>query len=375
MRLLDRYLLRELLIPLVYCLGGFLIFWVTFDLFAQLGDLREHFMTGMDIAQYYCVKTPEFLVLVLPIALLLAMLYALSNHSRYNEITAIRTAGVSLWRLALPYFGVGLFCSGLLFILNELWVPDSAEASEAIHSRRVPRLPGASPPNQVRNFGFTNNRDGRLWRIGVFDLQTAQMINPQVIWKRPDGTRYWLYAGRAIRTNNFWTFYEVREYAEGARSNAMLVPIRQTNVLTVPQFSETPDQIRNWIKINNRMTLRAARRPDIPLLEIFDYLRLNPNPERSEDGAWLYTKLHGRLAAPWTCIVVVLIALPFGAASGRRNVFVGVASSIVICFGYFVLQQFCLALGSGGYLPPWAAGWLPNAAFGSVGLWLTSRVR
>jgi lipopolysaccharide export system permease protein len=71
----------------------------------------------------------------------------------------------------------------------------------------------------------------------------------------------------------------------------------------------------------------------------------------------------------------VLIALPFGAASGRRNIFVGVASSIFICFAYFVLQQFGLALGTGGYLPSWLAAWFPNLAFGSAGLWLTASVR
>ena len=67
-------------------------------------------------------------------------------------------------------------------------------------------------------------------------------------------------------------------------------------------------------------------------------------------------------------MVVVLIAIPFGAVSGRRNVFMGVAGSIVICFAYFVVQQLALALGTGGYLAPWLAGWLPNLSFGLVGL-------
>jgi lipopolysaccharide export system permease protein len=73
--------------------------------------------------------------------------------------------------------------------------------------------------------------------------------------------------------------------------------------------------------------------------------------------------------------VVVLIAIPFGAVGGRRNVFVGVASSILICFVYFVLQQVGLALGTSGSLPPWLAAWFPNLSFGLTGLWLTSRVR
>ena len=72
---------------------------------------------------------------------------------------------------------------------------------------------------------------------------------------------------------------------------------------------------------------------------------------------------------------MVLIAIPFGAPSGRRNVFVGVATSIFICFAYFVLQRFGMALGTGGYLPPLVATWLPNGLFGGAGIWLTTRVR
>jgi len=70
-----------------------------------------------------------------------------------------------------------------------------------------------------------------------------------------------------------------------------------------------------------------------------------------------------------------LIALPFGAAAGRRNVFVGVASSIVICIGYIILAQIGIVLGTGGYLPAWLAGWFANLFFGVLGLWLTARVR
>src|ERR1039457_5388463 len=96
MRLLDRYLLRELLVPLGYCLCGFLIFWITSDLFVTLGDFQGKGLLVRDIVEYYLVILPEFLTLVLPIALLLALLYALTNHARHQEITAIRAAGVSL---------------------------------------------------------------------------------------------------------------------------------------------------------------------------------------------------------------------------------------------------------------------------------------
>lgn len=374
MRLLDRYLLRELLVPLGYCLGAFLVFWISSDLFTELGDLQDHRMLAGDIVKYYVVKSPEFLVVVLPIALLLALLYTLTHHARHHEITAIRAAGVSLWRLAVPYFGVGLVASAALFVLNEFCVPDSADIAERIKNARLQRRQHPAERYLVRNLGFTNARDGRRWQIGVFNEQTAEMLNLQVDWLQPDNSRRWLFAERAIHTNQTWTFFGVREYHDSGQPNSTLVPGVQTNVLDLVEFAETPDEIRSEIKISNRLSRRKARKADVPISEILNYLRLHPDPIRS-DQFWLHTKLHGRLAAPWTCLVVVLIALPFGAASGRRNVFVGVASSIFICFTYFVLLQLGLALGTGGYVPAWLAAWFPNLTFGIAGLWMTARVR
>ncbi len=91
--------------------------------------------------------------------------------------------------------------------------------------------------------------------------------------------------------------------------------------------------------------------------------------------ARLETQLHGRLAQPWTCLVVVLIALPFGALTGRRNVFVGVAASIFICFAFFFLKGVVFALGTSGYVPGWAAAWFPHALFGGAGIWATRRMQ
>src|ERR1035438_278875 len=64
MRLLDRYLLRELLVPLAYCLGGFLIFYVAFDLIFGIKGFQEKHLNFGDIAEYYAVTLPELLVTV-----------------------------------------------------------------------------------------------------------------------------------------------------------------------------------------------------------------------------------------------------------------------------------------------------------------------
>ena len=368
-RLIDRYLLRELLTPLAYCLGGFLVFWISYDLFTELDKFQDAKLHLLDVIEYSIAMTPGFLVTVLPVALLLALLYTLTNHARHNEITALRAAGLSLWRLCVPYFLVGFVTSVALFALNEIGVPQSTEWAERILNRYVHKADNTQ--NQFH--GFTNTRANRVWLFNEYYPQTAKMSGSIVVnWTLPDGSIRKLYADRAVYSNPGWTFYNVKEF-EQANEKAPLLPFLQTNVLAMPKFDETPAEIENEIQMSEYENLHS-RKLNIPLSILWEYLQRHPNLPPAEAGR-LFTKLYGRLAAPWTCLVVVLIAIPFGVASGRRNLFVGVAGSVFICFTFFVLQQVGLAMGQGDRLPAWLAAWLPNLIFAVTGLYLMARVR
>jgi len=374
MRLLDRYVLRELWLPFIYCLGGFLVFWMAFDVFNELADFQRNKLLLSDVLDYYAVRTPEFLVTVLPIAFLLALLYALTNLARHHEITAMRAAGLGLLRIALPCLLTGLFLSLVVFAVNELWIPDSIERAEEIMTRRSRTTESDSRRQWVSPLAFRSSDGSRTneWGLQAFHLDRAIMIRPHVVWAADTGGRHELWAERGWWETNTWVFTNVTFLLYSATPGTP--PERQqAEILAMPEFTETPEQIRSEVKIKKLSSLRAVRKAQLSIREILDYQRLHPGGTGKD--AVLETKLHGRLAAPWTCLVVVLIALPFGAASGRRNVFVGVASSIVICFTYFVLLQLALALGSGGFVPGWVAAWAPNAFFGAVGIVMTSRVR
>jgi lipopolysaccharide export system permease protein len=372
MRLLDRYLLRELLTPFAVCLVGFSILWLAIGVYNELDDLLALHVPALSIAAYFIIKLPELFPLGLPLSLLLGLLYTLTNHSRHHEITAIRAAGVSLWRLALPYFFVGAACSVVLLIASELWIPDITERGNQIKASRAESDEKAKEKRFEKNFGFRNSRDGRSWQALTYDRQTSEMTNLNVTWTLPDGSHRWIIAERALHTNGAWLFVNARLYRDAGNTNTAPVPILQTNALWMTQFAETPQQINSQLKVARRMSLKNARTADIPLMELIDYLRFNPKLPKA-DRAVINTKLQGRLAAPWMCLVVVLISLPFGVATGRKNIFAGVAGSVFICFAYIFLRELGLAMGSGGYVTPWLAAWLPNFIFAATGTWLIKR--
>lgn len=482
MRLLDRYLVRELLAPLGACLSCFFIFWVGFDVLGRLDDFQKEKLRLLDVLQYYWVSVPELLLTVLPVGMLLALLYSLTNLSRHQELTAMRAAGISLWRLGLPYLILGGVASGGLYWLNDVLVPDAADRALAIRRRHIATT---NETGWIQRLNFTNPGARRFWNISAFHLASGELKVPSFreplgagamrvvtastgrwingAWKLEDTSEFlsrskddpqpatkglvyvrtpeftstpgematwggketvlsnqvwrvqihkvldngqeWTVgafsptngelkelkvkmplgegaqrvvgAFSGVWTNGQWRFLTAREllYRSANDSDPMYVPAAGPYpYLDLPHLEEDPDLLRSEAKISSLSTGRAMRRPQLSVREILDYQRLHPDI-RPDLAALLATQLHARLAAPWTCLVVVLIAIPFGAPSGRRNIFYGVAGSIAIAFGYFVLQRVGYALAQNGQLPAWFGAWMPNMVFGVLGAVLISRVR
>lgn len=475
MRLLDRYLLRELLLPLGVCLGGFTLFWIAFDLLRDMARFQK--VPWGDMVEYYLWGLPELLNTTMPIALLLALLHTVTHHARHHELTAIRAAGISLWRTIVPYLAIGLVLSLALYWAGENLAPRGARRQEALLStNRTDDVAGA----WQAQFHFENQARQRSWSVGRFrpasgDMAAVRLLMPlgpgarrevtvplatwtngawtwatasERLWRSADdadpavrqtrftplpplpGTNDWLtWPGRTetftngvLRTNitaptgsvgtewsavafdsrtgqltdltfresipagaqrqfladgaswtgSGWWFTNGNEYLFRNRQDRE--PLWLPGVERLEELDESPEVIRSELKIANFNRARAMQRPQLTLQEILDYRRLHP-VLKPDLRSWLETQLHARLAAPWTCLVVVLIAVPFAAPSGRRNLFFGVAGSIGLAFVFFVVQRVGFALGQNGIVPAWLGAWLPNLAFALTGLALTARVR
>jgi len=276
MRLLDRYLLRELLVPLLYCLSGFLIFFISADLMNELPMLQGKGLNGWDIAEYYYFKTPELLPTVLPIGLLLALLYALAQHNKHHELVAIRAAGVSLWRLAAPYLAVGVATSAMLFVTSEIAGPPAQEAAEDVLNRYRNKLEQQTELQWKRDVNFNNDVAGHEWKVGAFGLLTHEMLRVNVTWTGRDNIRRILFANRAGFTNGVWHFTDAEIWAYEPPNLDFALRTR-TNRVVFPELNESPRLIKSEIKISTFARDKMAKRLRFTLAEILDYYRLHPH--------------------------------------------------------------------------------------------------
>ena len=377
MRLLDRYLIREWLIPFGVCLAGFMVLWIAFDLINGLGDFTEAGLGAAEIARYYWVTLPGNFFVVVPVALLLSLMYAINQHSRHHEFIAIRNAGVGMFRMSAPYLLVGVLLSTGLYWSNERWLPSGLREGEIIKGGQAASEENPLGRGWIANVNFHNDEANRDWQIPAFNPATGEMSgvdkNPIIIsWKwNDDQPKREIMAVKGRWENGGWTFYQVKDYmpTEGFPE---VHPITLHKTLRLEEIDETPMQIEGELKIAPLFDKRAHKRWSVSLAEIDGYRRIHPDiaPEKK---AILNAQYQARLAEPLTCLIVVLIAIPFAAPSGRRNAAVGVAAGIIACLAFFMVQQFAMAVG--GQLSPHFAAWTPHALFGGLSAWQITKVR
>ena len=385
MRLLDRYLIREWLVPFIICLSGFMILWIAFDLINGLDEFAG--LSAAEIAQFYWVTLPGHFFVVVPVALLLSLMYAINQHSRHHEFIAIRNAGVGMFRMSAPYLLVGVLLSAGLYWSNENWLPNSLREGEIIKGGQAAGEENSLGREWIADVKFRNDRANRSWQIPAFNPATGEMRgvgkNPIIIsWKWDDDQpKREIMTPIALWEDDGWTFLKakgidgndipIKDYAptEGF-PEAHAITWRET--LRLEEFEETPAQIEGALKIAPLFDKRAHKRWSVSLAEIDGYRRIHPaiTPEKK---AILNAQYQARLAEPLTCFIVVLIAIPFAAPTGRRNAAVGVAAGIIVCLAFFMVQQFAMAVG--GQLSPHLAAWTPHALFGGLSAWQISRVR
>ena len=386
MRMLDRYLLRELLVPLFYCLVGFQVFWLAFDLYSHLDEYLDpdRNLSATQITQLCVMKLPELLTTVLPVALLLSLLYTLTNHARHNELVAMRAAGVSLWRVCLPYLTVGIVLGGVMFCVTEFLGPSASARADELEGNEGS---GKTVSDWRGPINFVQGKGSARQSIenARFNLKTGEITGFVIELATEDGGRKKLLSQdpstHAEWKRGGWMFYRVlsQVYPKGSdfpQEEKFLDAVHLESLRITPEHLRAQERIQALHQKFEKHKLKIGKHLLFTVAELRGFQQAQPDLKPGDPlYAQVNSQLHGRLAQPWMCVVVVLIALPFGAFFGRRSAFVGVAASVVLCLAYFILFRIGLALGTGGKLAPMAAAWLPNVIFATIGIGLSWRLR
>ncbi|HXQ29965.1 MAG TPA: LptF/LptG family permease [Gemmatimonadales bacterium] len=130
-RILTRYLLRQHLAPFGFALGALTAFLLIQQIARQLGNLVGKGLPGTVIADVFVLSLPFIVATTLPMAVLVAVLYAFTRLAADHEITAMKASGVSVGQLLGPVIAGAAVVGALAFFWNDQVLP------RANHSLRL----------------------------------------------------------------------------------------------------------------------------------------------------------------------------------------------------------------------------------------------
>ena len=352
MKILDRYLIRQLVFPIFFCSVTLIFLVFMADIFDYLDEMIKHKTSLHYILQYYLALTPETFVATIPWASLLATIFVLTTFNNHNEIIAMKIAGLEITSIIRPVIFIGFLLGIVSFLVSDQIVPKTSRIADGILKEQIEARKISGKRSVFENVTYYGGKD-RLYYARAFYIKEQKLEDFIILWL--DGNRNVkkkTVAREAIWTGTNWELHQVTDYALEQKGEMLGEPTFQ-QVAVYPEVKETPDE---FLKAVNEGPLISYR-------DLKDYIS-----KLKENGVKLNTELvtlQQKLSFPWHSLVVMFLCVPFLAkTSTRRAIAINVLTCLGLVFLFNVSGAIMLALGKAGKLFPILSAWSPNFLFG-----------
>ncbi len=344
--LFDRYVVRRLIPPLLLVLGSTVALYILIDLTDRIENMAKNNVSPDVILAYYANLVPQVFLDVTPFALMISVLIMLGILERQQELTALKAAGISLFRLAVPILLLAAVSAGGLWFLGDIVVPNANREAQrlrdVINGRQTTRSYRASD----RQWLMARD-ESALYNFLRFDEPTTTLIRFSLFKIDEDmNLRFHLFTRRAQWNGGFWVadsgwFRQI--YPDGTDEFRRITSPMRLDI------SENPQYFGQEYRMPGEMSIG----------ELGAYI--NELNESGYSPSNLIVRWHQKLTYPLSAFVMVLLALPFGLNNGGRRVTTmqGVAVALGLGIGYVILVALFGKLGEVNILPPVLGAWAP----------------
>ncbi|MEG3901031.1 LptF/LptG family permease [Microcoleus sp. B4-C5] len=350
---MDWYITKELIGPFLFGVGLFTSVAVTvgalFELVRRVAESGLPYGAAIEI---FLLQIPYFVVLAFPMSMLLATLMAYSRMSSDSELIALRSCGVSVYRLILPAVIMSLIVAGLTFGLQELVVPAASYRATLTLDRALKR---EKPIFQDRNIIYTEFRKpekggdeilARFFYAEQFDGQ--QMKGLTIIDRSTPGLNQIVSSESATwnPSENTWDFFNGTAYIVAPDGSYRNIVRFQHQQLQLPR---TPLDLAARARDFKEMNIAQA-------LERLDILKNSGDEPQIRK---LKVRIQEKYAFPFVCMVFGLVGAALGTQPRRSGRGTSFGISVVVIFTYYVFSFITSSMGVKAVLTPILSAWLP----------------
>jgi lipopolysaccharide export system permease protein len=414
-RISDRYILSNHRAPYFLSLGV-LTFLFLINIVIQLLELfLAHDVPFLTVLEMIGLSLGHILALTIPMSVLPSTLLAFSQMEEENEIAALRSGGVSLYRIILGPFLATLALMIFVFFFNNFLMAESNHRLRSLQSdihRKKPSLaieagrfiddiPGLTLYTRRMEDPSGDLLDLYLFetdRGGVTSVVTAQWgrILPaegsQLRMHLKDGEQFEINPANReeLRLTRFQEMELLHEDSERdlVRKKSSWRGDRELNTVMLSERIEKGRAEVDTMTVQMKRVAEEALEKNLALLDTppqavdaRSMKRLEQNTKeqlknlarniatKKEKISRYEVERHKKYAIPFAVLVFFSLGAPLGIKTGRSGKSWGVAFSILLFSAYYVLIALGENLADRSYLPPILATWTPNMILLPLGIW------
>jgi lipopolysaccharide export system permease protein len=348
MRLLDRYMLKQYLRSFLFIMLTFICIFLLVDLVQKIAQFLDNKLTFAEVIHYYWLMVPWMLHWCFPVSALLSVVFFFGQTNKFNELTALKVGGMSLYRLAMPFLIFGVILSMFSFFFEDrVVVPAQQQVTEFMqnnmkltnvsHEQKIHRQVYFQLADHhiftIQRYNIVNGRGRYAGLHKVIDGKIVERIDAvHVRWQEEE--EQWLLLNVQHRV------FEDDEETFSQQDSLLLkldVSPKELRQKSVRPESMTFRQLRGFIDRSRQLGMETMR--------------------------W-ETNLYFRTAMNFACFIVILIGIPLVTYQRRSGGYgAGIAASLILLFTFYVLLTFGKVLGVAGVMSPFWAVWFPNLFF------------
>ena len=346
MKVIDRYVASETIGPFLIGIVGFVLV-MTVDLLFTMADwIINKGVPLWAVLKLLVYKLPSILVMTFPVATLFGAAMAMGRLSKDNEIVALRTSGVTLFRISVSILAMGIIISLISFFTNERIVPYANHVSDDIIRQVIYR----QPLPDIKENVFFKDAQNRYYYARRVNMKNKVMENVMVYEVSGDNFPRVILAQKAFFQGKIWQLKDgiIHKFnAKGYLSYEAVFSAMKLNVseelMNFSSQKTTQEMDTNELKSMIKMVEKSG-------LSVSE----------------LRTELLMKYSLPLTCLVFALVGIPFSIPSPRSGRTWGVLMTIVFMFTFYVFASVFRSLGRGGLLQPAVAAFAPQVTFSII---------
>lgn len=348
-RTIARYVGGMFLTRVVAVLIALVFILLTLDLIGEAGRILAVPGNGnADVWTYTLLRAPQLVAQFLPYSVLLATLVTLGALNAQSEIVIFKASGISAHQILAPLFAVALGVAGASFAFDELVLTHSNATLNRWKAADYAPLKtlGGGPTEVWARDGFNLMHAARREGAGA----SSRLVD-FILYQRADTTRLTsITSAREARpTDGGWMLIDAHRFdVASGRNTAMPRSVWRTDVAPDRFIGAEPDP--------SALSFTQLRKQ-------IDAARADGKAVGTLSSAWWH-----KLAGPLSALMMPLLGAVAGFGLARSGkLFVRAVAGMFLGFGFFVADNFMLAMGDFGAVPPIAAAWASLVVFLLIG--------